>query len=145
MEANHRLAALFRRANLGIARELPLRALWRRAIRKHRFHRVMRRTTPIKLDRTNRRDLSIGKVRIFGFEINDQLKHGDRKRAVMVLALLFRGTEEANDPVCIKGVSSSTQTPLCQARFLCPFCWSNVGVSFFRENPHYSETSSKRV
>ena len=67
METDHGLAALFRCAHLGIAGELPLRALWRRAIRKHRFHCVMRRTTPIKLDGTNRRDLSISKVCIFGY------------------------------------------------------------------------------
>ena len=72
---------------------------------------MVRRTTSVELDRANRRNLSIRKVGILGFEIDDQLAHGDRKRAVMILSLRFGGPEEANDSVCIKGISVSTQAP----------------------------------
>jgi len=86
----------------------------------------MRRTTPGELDGANRSDLSISKVRILRFEIDDQLTHSDRKRAVMILSLRFGGPEEANDAVRIKGISGPTQAPFRQARFLCPFCWWNT-------------------
>ena len=125
MEANHGLAALFWRPNLFIAGKLPTGSLWRWAIREHRFHGMMRGTTPGELDGANRGDLSIREVGILGFEINDELAHGDRKRAVMILSLRFGRPEEANDPVRIKGISSSAQTPFRQTRLLCPFSWRN--------------------
>jgi hypothetical protein len=87
---------------------------------------MMRGATPGELDGTNRGDLSIGKVRILRFQSDDQLTHGNRKGAVMILSLLFGGPEEANNAVSIEGISSSTQAPFRQTRFLCPFCWWNT-------------------
>jgi len=55
--------------------------------------------------------------------IDDQLTHGDRKGAVMILSLCFGGPEEADYAMCIKGIAGSTQTPFRQAGFLRPFCW----------------------
>ena len=81
---------------------------------------MMRGTTPGELDGTNRGDLSISKVCILGFEIGDQLTHGDRKGAVMILSLRFGGPEEADYAMCIKGISDSTQAPFRQAGFLRP-------------------------
>ena len=86
----------------------------------------MRRTTPGELDGTNRGDLSIGKVCILGFEIDDQLTHGDRQRPMMVFSLGFGRPEEADHAMRIKGISGSTQAPFRQARFLRPFCWWNA-------------------
>src|SRR5260370_9372241 len=84
---------------------------------------MMRGTTPSELDGANRRDLSIRKVCILGFEIDDQLTHGDRKGAVVILSLRFGGPEEADYAMRIKGISGSTQAPFRQAGFLRPFCW----------------------
>jgi len=126
VKADHRLTALFWRANLCIAGKLPTGSLWRWAIREHRFHGMMRGTTPGELDGANRGDLSIREVGILGFEINDELAHGDRKRAVMILSLRFRRPEETNDAMRVKGISGSTQAPFRQARFLRPFCWWNA-------------------
>ena len=86
----------------------------------------MRGTTPGELDGANRRDLTIGKVRILGFEIDDQLTHRDRKGAVVILSLRFSGPEEADYAMRIKSVSGSTQAPFRQAGFLRPFCWRNT-------------------
>src|SRR5260370_9942597 len=83
---------------------------------------MMRGTTPSELDGANRRDLSIRKVCILGFEIDDQLTHGDRKGAVVILSLRFGGPEEADYAMRIKGISGSTQAPFRQAGFLRPFC-----------------------
>jgi hypothetical protein len=107
-----------------IGEPLGARRGW--AIGKHRFDRMMTRPTPGELDGTNGSDLAIGKVGILGFEINDELAHGDRKRAVVILSLRFRRPEEANDAMRVKGISSSTQAPFRQARFLRPFCWWNA-------------------
>src|SRR5260370_13837839 len=87
---------------------------------------MMRGTTPRELDGANRRDLSIRKVCILGFEIDDQLTHGDRKGAVVILSLRFGGPEEADYAMRIKGISGSTQAPFRQAGFLRPFCWRDA-------------------
>jgi hypothetical protein len=84
---------------------------------------MMRRTTPSELDRTNSGDLSIRKVCILGFEIDDQLTHRDRQRPMMVFSLSFGRPEEADHAMRIKGVSRSPQAPCRQTCFLCPFCW----------------------
>jgi hypothetical protein len=44
---------------------------------------------------------------------------------MMILSLRFGGPEEANDSVCIKGISGSTQAPFREARLSCPFCRRN--------------------
>jgi len=75
---------------------------------------MMRGTTPGELDGTNRGDLSIRKVCILGFEIDDQLTHGDRKGAVMILSLRFGGPEEADYAMCIK--ASAARPRLLSAR-----------------------------
>jgi hypothetical protein len=87
---------------------------------------MMRGTAPGELDGANRRDLSISKVCILSFEIDDQLTHDDRKGAVAILSLRFGGPEEADDAMRIKGISGSTQAPFRQAGFLRPFCWRNA-------------------
>src|SRR2546429_9994135 len=52
----------------------------------------------------------------------------------MILSLLLAGSEEANDPVGIKGVSRSPQAPCRQTCFLCPFCrWHTE--QYDRTNP----------
>src|SRR6266516_6412434 len=84
---------------------------------------MMRRMTPGELDGTNRGDLSISKVCILGFEIDDQLTHRDRQRPMMVFSLRFGGPEEADHAMRIKGITGSTQAPFRQAGFLRPFCW----------------------
>src|SRR5947207_12587060 len=82
----------------------------------------MRWTTPSELDRTNSGDLSIRKVCILGFKIDDQLTHRDRQRPMMVFSLRFGGPEEADHAMRIKGISGSTQAPFRQTGFLRPFC-----------------------
>jgi hypothetical protein len=126
VEADYRLAAFLWCADLGRVGKLPLGPLGWWTINKHRFHRVMRRTTPIELDRTNRSNLPIGKIGILGFEVHDQLTHGDRKRAVMIYSLRFGWSEETNDAMCVKGIRSTTQAPFCQTCFLCAFCWRDA-------------------
>jgi hypothetical protein len=78
-------------------------------------------TTPVELDCTNRGNLSIGKISILNFEIDDQLAHGNRKRAVVIFSLRFGRSKEANDTMCIKGISSTTETSFCRTCFLCSF------------------------
>src|SRR5579883_1632786 len=85
----------------------------------------MRRTTPGELDGTNGGNLTVSKIGILGFEIHDQLTHGDRKRAVMIFSLRSRWSEEANDAMRVKGISCAAQAPFRQVRLLCPFCRSN--------------------
>jgi len=44
-------------------------------------------TTPGELDRANGGNFASGKLRILGLEIDDQLAHRDRERAMMILSL----------------------------------------------------------
>ena len=115
-----RMEAFLWCADLGLVGKLPLGPLGWWTISKHRSHRVMRRTTPVELDCTNRGNLSIGKISILSFEIDDQLAHGNRKRAVVIFSLRFGWSKEANDTMCIKGISSTTETsfsrPVSRAR-----------------------------
>src|SRR5260370_14552623 len=87
---------------------------------------MMRGTTPSELDGATRGDLSIRKVCILGVEIDEQLTHGERKGAVVILSLRFGGPEEADYAMRIKGISGSTQAPFRQAGFLRPFCWRDA-------------------
>src|SRR5260370_23458635 len=87
---------------------------------------MMRGTTPSELDGANRRDLSIRKVCILGFEIDDQLTHGDRKGAVVILSLRFGGPEEADYAMRIKGISGSTEAAFREAGFWRPLCWRDA-------------------
>jgi hypothetical protein len=87
---------------------------------------MMGGATPGELDRTNRGDLSVRKIGILSFEIDNQLTHRDRKGAVMILSLRFSGPKETDDAMRIKGISGSAQAPFRQASFLRPFCWRDA-------------------
>jgi len=63
-------------------------------------------TTPGELDRANGGNFASGKLRILGLEIDDQLAHRDRERAMMILSLGFGRAKEADHPMGIKSGSS---------------------------------------
>jgi hypothetical protein len=67
----------------------------------------------LELDSADARDLTQGKIRILSLEVHNELAHRDRQRPVMILALGFRWTKEAEHAVRIKGRRSSTQSALC--------------------------------
>src|SRR5215469_13543833 len=86
----------------------------------------MRRTATVKLDGTNRGDLSITEICILSFQIDDQLTHSDGQRSVMIFSLRFGRSEETDHPMRIKGISGPTQAPFCQTCFLRSFSRRNA-------------------
>ena len=88
------------------------------AIGKHRFDRMMARTTPGELDGTNGSDLAIGKVCILSLQIDDELAHRNRQGSMMVLSLSLGGSKETDHAVGIKSIGSSSQATFRQTSFL---------------------------